>query len=123
MNPQDTNSTLPDVRAEGDDVAHSTEGRENRPEVSVGKPILAPDGHHLTDAGNAERLVKKARGELRYIPKWRQWMAWGGKAWEVDDDNVRIEHAAREIADGLWQLVLGLEGKERDAVVSWAKRS
>lgn len=86
-------------------------------------PIWAPDGHHLTDAGNAARFARNTGGHLRYAPEWQRWVAWDGRVWQVDHASIRTDRAARQVADSLWALVADTAGKERDAVIAWAKRS
>ena len=37
---------------------------------------------HLTELGNAERLVQKFGNDIRYCPEEKRWYAWNGKKWQ-----------------------------------------
>jgi len=72
---------------------------------------------HLTDRGNALRLVQRHGGDLRYCHPWSKWLLWDGKRWRLDDmggimarAKETIAHAYREAAEQLKQLAAGLEG-------------
>jgi hypothetical protein len=46
------------------------------------------DGHddiHLTDCGNAIRVVRDHGQDLRHCHPWRKWLAWDGSRWRLDD--------------------------------------
>src|ERR1041385_5290972 len=53
--------------------------------------LRGPDQFHLTDLGNAERLVAAHGDELRHVPAWG-WLVWTGRAWERND-KLAIERA------------------------------
>jgi len=48
---------------------------------------------HLTDMGNAERLVKRCGSDLHYCHPWRQWMIWDGARWQEDTTGVVMGYA------------------------------
>lgn len=37
----------------------------------------------VTDLANAERFVKKYKGDVLFISAWQKWVVWNGKVWEV----------------------------------------
>src|SRR5207248_525205 len=43
--------------------------------------VDARDRMHLTDSGNARRLVSRHGDNLRYCFKWGAWLVWNGKRW------------------------------------------
>jgi putative DNA primase/helicase len=45
--------------------------------------VYQPTPLHLTDAGNAGRLVKKYGEEIRYCRLWEKWITWDGDRWRV----------------------------------------
>ncbi len=53
-----------------------------------------PDAEHLTDLGNARRLVAEHRNDLRYVTKWRRWLVWDGQRWRPDETD-EIERRAK----------------------------
>lgn len=45
----------------------------------------------FTDTGNAKRLTAQHGLNLRYCSKWKKWLAWDGKRWELDSrDSVML---------------------------------
>src|SRR5262249_51671692 len=42
------------------------------------------DDVHLTDLGNARRLVASHGNDLRYCAAWHTWLVWDGKRWAKD---------------------------------------
>src|SRR4029450_519476 len=44
-------------------------------------PADEPGAPHLTDYGNARRLVAAHGADLRYVPVWNKWLAWDGMRW------------------------------------------
>ena len=57
---------------------------------------------HLTDTGNAERMVARLGNIFRYVPKWSKWIIWDGTRWEIDE-NAGISQLAKETTRGLYQ--------------------
>ena len=52
-------------------------------------------GTHLTDLGNAQRLVALHGTDLHYCHPWKRWLIWDGTRWKVDD-TAEIERRARD---------------------------
>lgn len=48
---------------------------------------------HLTDVGNARRLVTLHGRDLRYIPEFRKWLVWDGGRWLMDEDGEIMRRA------------------------------
>ena len=67
----------------GDDLVRQALGTEARP-------------MHLTDLGNAERLVADHGSDLRYCPGLG-WLAWDGRRWKPDTDGEPIRRAKRTV--------------------------
>jgi putative DNA primase/helicase len=72
---------------------------KNKPASSSanGQPRLNPatepqqDNIHLTDLGNARRVVKRHGADLRYCGPWKTWLVWDGRRWmeDVTGETVR----------------------------------
>jgi putative DNA primase/helicase len=66
-----------------------------------------PEGvtHDTTDLRNAERLVERHAGELRYVGTWSKWLAYDGARWEMDDTGgamrCAVETVRYMVADAL----------------------
>ncbi len=117
---------LDDYLAEGHDLDELQTLVDADPGERPTPPATEPtgaDGHHLTDLGNAHRLVAAHGDSLRYVAKWGRWLAWDGVRFAVDDDDVRVTELAADVPRRLWQLVPNVSGAERDRLVKWATKS
>jgi putative DNA primase/helicase len=47
-----------------------------------------PAEEHLTDLGNAGRMIRRHGQDLRYCQPWRKWVCWTGSRWRIDDTLV-----------------------------------
>ena len=49
-------------------------------------PSTNDDGgkYHLTDTGNAHRLIQQHGRNLRYCHPWSKWFTWDGRRWQID---------------------------------------
>jgi putative DNA primase/helicase len=56
---------------------------------------------HLTDRGNALRLIKAHGKDLHYIYRWKKWLVWDGSRWIVDEGN-RVEALAKWVITQLY---------------------
>jgi putative DNA primase/helicase len=50
---------------------------------------------HLTDTGNAKRLVKRHGADLRYCHPWNKWLVWDGRRW-LPDATADVTYRAKE---------------------------
>jgi len=93
-----------------DDFADETEAATEIPDtpaaekgrVSSQDPIdELPDGGRIdtTDAGNANALVKIAKGNLRYIVERKTWMSWRRGQWNIDVNGTMAFRTARRVAE------------------------
>lgn len=53
---------------------------------------------HLTDTGNAHRLVKMHGHNLRYCHPWEKWLIWDNRRWALDQTGEAERKAKRTIA-------------------------
>jgi P4 family phage/plasmid primase-like protien len=67
-----------------------------------------PDGHPLTDVGNAERLLERYGEHLRYAPLWHRWLVYDGIRWVPDADECRVRACAKETVRQMARDALGL---------------
>src|SRR5215207_3055843 len=62
---------------------------------------LEPDEHqgthNPTDQGNAQRLVERHGGDLRYVHKWSMWLVWDGRRWRPDDTGEVVRRAKETV--------------------------
>ncbi len=79
--------------------------------------------HHLTDSGNAERLVSAHGENIRYCELWAQWLVWDGNRWARDYGSL-IHAKAKQTIQQMY-LSAGRIGDEerRTKEVKWALAS
>ena len=53
------------------------------------------DAPHLTDLGNAERLVRLHGDRIRYVGEWGTWLVWDGTRW-AKDRTGEVERLAQD---------------------------
>lgn len=80
------------------------------------------ESRHLSDDGNAHRLVDQHGRDIRYVGAWG-WLVWDGCRWLRDETGVATA-LARETVQTIYQEALEEEDKaRRKAVNAWAFRS
>jgi len=83
----------------------------------------AADIRHLTDDGNAHRLIDYHGADLRYVPTWG-WMRWNGHAWQGDGDDLSVQDRARLIhMDIRREATAASDPDLRDRLNKWATMS
>ncbi|HMK46945.1 MAG TPA: phage/plasmid primase, P4 family [Methanocella sp.] len=85
-----TNSQNPYTEAEALASLESVYGKPPRDPAIIGMggkcyPGDLPGLFNLTDAGNAERLIKQYGDIIRYCPQLESWLIYDGKRWRPDD--------------------------------------
>lgn len=60
-----------------------------------------PPPIHLTDRGNALRLIKAHGGDLHYLYRWKTWLVWDDGRWVVDEGH-RVEARAKAVITQLY---------------------
>jgi putative DNA primase/helicase len=58
------------------------------------RPKSEQDDLHLTDLGNAQRIVARHGADLRFCHPWKSFVVWGGQRWEADDTGAAVRMAA-----------------------------
>jgi len=89
----------------------------------------AADGFHLTDVGNAQRLIARHGDLIRYVHTWRRFLVWDGHRWTLDAtgevvrlmvDTIRNVHAIAvklDDSDERMRMLRHALGSEREARV------
>jgi putative DNA primase/helicase len=100
--------------------------------LSVDKALLEEDAraegaptrreYHLTDVGNAERLIDAHGDDLLCVNGRGPWLAYDDTRWRWDDRGELVRRA-RATVKTLFQEAALLEGKERDALWTHARKS
>jgi P4 family phage/plasmid primase-like protien len=88
--------------------------------VTVGQPGAA---YHLTDLGNAERLVARHGQDLRYCHPIGQWLVWDGRRWHRDDTAEVVRRATETVCAIYGEARQIVDEDRRKAIAKWALRS
>jgi len=98
--------------------------RRQAPEAVVANgeqpPPRAPE-LHLTDLGNARRVVAAHGLDLRYCHPWKSWLVWDGRRWANDQTAVATRRV-KITQDTLWRETTEQIGRLPVAVLDHAER-
>jgi P4 family phage/plasmid primase-like protien len=96
--------------------------RGQPPDTSIQE--LPPSSYHLTDLGNAQRLVATHGQDLRYCYQTNRWLAWDRRRW-AEDASGAIERRAKATVRAMYGQAMDLEedDKGRKALVGHALKS
>jgi putative DNA primase/helicase len=61
-----------------------------------------PGDVHLTDLGNARRIVRRHGRDLRYVHPWKTWLNWDGRRWAEDVTGEAVRRV-KETQDALFR--------------------
>ena len=67
--------------------------------VELTRPSSDLVDFRATDLGNAELLVRRHGGDLRYSHVWAKWIAWDGTRWAVDDSGEVYRRASSTVRE------------------------
>ncbi len=88
-----------------------------------GRGASGATARHLTDTGNAERLIDQHGDDLRYVHPWGKWLVWDGGRWKPDDSG-EIERRARSTVRAIYaEASDGSDKGERKAIARHAAGS
>jgi putative DNA primase/helicase len=88
-------------------------------------------GFHLTDQGNAERVINRHGVDLRYCHPWKRWLVWDGRRWAEDEIAEAVRRVKetradlyRQTADAIKELGSADDDddEERKAAAKWLTR-
>src|SRR5262245_10695237 len=68
-------------------------------------PVAAPEddhAHHLTDLGNARRVVERHGADLRHCHPWKKWLTWDGQRW-AEDETGEVVRRMKETQAALYR--------------------
>jgi hypothetical protein len=69
-----------------------------RDRSDAGEPIEV----HLTDLGNARRMVRRHGKALRHCQPWKKWLCWDGHQWRIDD-TLATTRCAKHVSAELYK--------------------
>ena len=84
---------------------------------------LPPGLFKCTDIGNAERLVARERGQIRYCPPRKRWLTYDGRRW-LWDETGEINRKAKKTVRGIYEEAAACRDEEiRKAIAKHASDS
>ena len=78
---------------------------------------------HLTDLGNARRLVSLHGADLRYSHALQRWYVWDGRRWQPDTTGEVFRRAKATVAAIYAEAAAAADDEGRKAIGRWATRS
>ncbi|MCH8083452.1 MAG: primase C-terminal domain-containing protein [Myxococcales bacterium] len=78
---------------------------------------------HLTDLGNAHRLVRLHGGDLRYCHALKVWFVWDGRRWCRDETDEVIRRAKATVPTIYAEAAHAADQEARETIAKWAVRS
>jgi putative DNA primase/helicase len=102
-------------RPPGDHLANGHAEQPNRP-PSLNQSLA---GRPRTDLGNAERLVARHGGDLRYCHPWKKWLTWDGRRFQLDN-TAEVRRRARRTVRAIFGEAKTIDDDEaRKAHAVW----
>jgi P4 family phage/plasmid primase-like protien len=83
----------------------------------------ADEAAHLTDAGNAERLVHQHGLDLHHVHAWNRWLVYDGSRWKTDGSGEIVRRAKATVRAIYGEAKQADSDGERKAIAAWAARS
>ncbi len=129
-------SSGPNGPVESRRVAETANDTPKPPRQTVADKAMAmdlpsPDGTRassLTDLSNAQEIVARHGGTLRYCHPWKTWLIWDGRQWKHDDTGQAIVWAkstivamAREAAEAVGRISKATVDQDEDEQVQSKK--
>jgi putative DNA primase/helicase len=82
-----------------------------------------PGNEHLTDLGNARRLVQQHGNQLRYVQECGSWYTWDGRVWALDRTGEVMRYAKATVRQMYIEATAIEDSGQRERLVRWALAS
>lgn len=124
VGPAETWAILEDWCDRCDPPADKAKVRANFEDICAREAAKSHAGtEHLTDLGNARRLVARHRNDLRYCFPWGKWLHWDGCRW-ADDESGEVFRRGKETVAAMYAEAAALtDEKARAALAGHALKS
>jgi putative DNA primase/helicase len=60
-----------------------------------------------TDTANAGRLIDLCGNDIRYNSRWKKWLVWNGKCWEMDEGHL-MDEKGMEVIHSIYDDILAI---------------
>lgn len=78
---------------------------------------------HLTDMGNAQRLVARHGDNIRFCHIWDKWLIWDGACWKIDETSEIVRLAKDTVRNIYAEAAQTFDDEERKAIGKHAQKS
>lgn len=113
----------PEVRGIAQSVMRYPPSNNGHPPPASSSSPPSSSDWHLTDMGNAKRLVAHHGQDLRYCYLWEKWLVWGGICWQQDVSGA-VERRAKQTSIAIYQeAATASEDDQRKNTAKHAMRS
>jgi putative DNA primase/helicase len=109
----------PPHRSRIDPQINGQDGKGGEPVGNV-QVIAEPPRFHLTDLGNAERLVARHGGDMVFCHPWKCWLVWDQLRWRRDDTAEPDRRAQETVRSMLAETALMEDRDERKYLTAWS---
>ncbi len=82
-----------------------------------------PSSEHLTDLGNARRLVSQQGSDLRYCHVSKRWLVWDGSVWAPDTTGEVMRRAKAAVGTIYAEAAQASDADIRKAIAAHARKS
>lgn len=118
-----TDGPIPSPSANGTGRGHEGDREATEPDPGDAPPESKPEDRlHLTDTGNARRLVRRYGDRFRHCHPWSKDLVWDGKRWR-EDDTAQLERFAKETVASIYAEALAADPEDRKVLAAHALRS
>lgn len=97
--------------------------QQTEEQPSVTAHVGEATGEHLTDLGNARRLVARHGPEMHFPHQWHRWLTYDGRRWAVDDTADILRRAKDTVGSIYIEAGEATDPTARKALADHAKRS
>ncbi|MEL6107043.1 MAG: phage/plasmid primase, P4 family [Planctomycetota bacterium] len=122
---------LDSVGNDGGDVAtlyrYAKEWPARKVDPVTGEPEPETDCWFASESNRnhnvaAQKFVETYGDRVRYVSAWKKWLAWDGRRWVTDFNDVGVNELISNFADSLWdQIPRNLSAKEAGKVNTFLK--
>ena len=104
-------------------IAQNAMTQPDTPAFAAAAAVAEPEAEHLTDTGNAARLVRLHGARVRYVQEARAWAHWDGRRFALDGEAPVIELAKATARAMLTEAGTLDDPERRTALARHATRS
>ncbi len=90
--------------------------------AAIAATVTAETRMDRTDAGNVALLAEHTKGDLRFVPETKTWLAWTSDRWTPDPHGTLAHAAALQVAEHYHRKAAEIRAQARDSVLDDSER-